>query len=102
MKKRESLEKLKSYVEQVDFKGYDPSDGLNSSLFKFLGFNKFSFFRLAWIQLFKRLPINSRSFVGIEKAYNPNIISLEKAQEYRSSDLNNKFIIICFNKNYKS
>ena len=30
MKKRESLEKLKSYVEQMGFKGYDPYDGLNS------------------------------------------------------------------------
>ena len=42
------------------FVGYDPFDGLNSEVLKASGLDRFPLFRLAWIQFFKRSPINFR------------------------------------------
>ena len=72
----DSFEKLERFCREENFKGYDPFDGLNSTVFKFSGFNKLPFFRLAWIQLFKRLPINLRRIVGIKKQYNAKGLAL--------------------------
>ncbi len=89
-----SFTKLKLYCESQSFKGYDPFDGLNSKLFKSLPFiNKNRIVRLIWIQLFKRLPINLRLFVGIKKEYNSkglglflsgycNLYKIEPKEEY--------------------
>ena len=71
-----SFEKLERFCREENFKGYDPFDGLNSTVFKFSGLNKLPFFRLAWIQLFKRLPINLRRIVGIKKQYNAKGLAL--------------------------
>lgn len=73
----ESFNKLKTYCEQENFKGWDPYDGLNSTLFQSLPFiSKNRFFRLAWIQLFKRNPINLRKIVGVKKGYNSKGLGL--------------------------
>lgn len=73
----ESLQKLIKYCEREKFMGYDPYDGLNSKLFQSLPWlPKRRFPRLAWIQLFKRLPINLRPLVGIKKEYNPKGLAL--------------------------
>jgi hypothetical protein len=73
----ESFNKLKDYCEREGFKGWDPYDGLNSSLFQALPFlPKSRFFRLAWIQFFKRSPINFRKLTGVKKEYNPKGIGL--------------------------
>ena len=71
-----SLDALLNYCKSQGFKGWDPYDGLNSKLFKGLGLNKVAFFRLAWIQLFKRNPINLRRLFFIPKGYNPKGIGL--------------------------
>jgi rhamnogalacturonyl hydrolase YesR len=71
-----SFEKLKSYCEQEDFKGWDPFDGLNSWLIQKTLLGRSRFIRLAWIQFFKRSPINFRSLVGIKKGYNPKGLGL--------------------------
>ena len=72
-----SLTKLKKYCESERFKGYDPYDGLNSSLFHSFHFlSNRHLARLAWIQLLKRLPINIRPIVGISKDYNPKALGL--------------------------
>ena len=72
-----SFEKLKAYCEQVHFKGYDPYDGLNSSLFSSIPFlSKNRLAKLVWIQLFKRFPYNLRPLVGIKKDYNPKALGL--------------------------
>jgi hypothetical protein len=71
-----SFERLKHYVEQQHFKGWDPYDGLNSWMIQKTFLGKSRFFRLAWIQLFKRNPINFRPIVGIEKGYNPKGLGL--------------------------
>jgi hypothetical protein len=89
-----SFNRLKAYCEKEEFKGYDPYDGLNSSFFQsipFVSTNRFS--RLAWIQCFKRSPINVRPLLGVKKEYNPkalglflsgycNLYKIEPRQEY--------------------
>ena len=68
--------KLVNYIENESYKGWDPYDGLNSKIFRKLNFNCFSFFRLAWIQLFKRNPINLRNLFLISKGYNSKGLGL--------------------------
>ncbi len=72
----ESLKKLISHCEKENFKGWDPYDGLNSWVIQKTPLGKSRFFRLAWIQLFKRNPINLRSIFGIKKGYNPKGLGL--------------------------
>lgn len=71
-----SFKSLKSYCEAEDFKGWDPYDGLNSKLFKALPLKNWSFAKLAWIQSFKRNPLNLRSLLGVPKEYNAKGIGL--------------------------
>ncbi len=89
-----SFNTLKAYCEKEGFKGWDPYDGLNSKLFQSLPFfrnNRPA--RLAWIQLFKRSPVNLRRIAGVAKDYNPkglglflhgycNLYRIEKQPEY--------------------
>jgi|SRR5690625_339119 len=70
------FERLKSYCEHQDFKGWDPYDGLNSRLFQATPFKHWSFGRLAWIQLFKRNPVNLRRLLLVPKGYNPKGLGL--------------------------
>lgn len=73
----ESFEKLKAYCEKENFKGWDPYDGLNSKLFQSIPvISKSRFFRLAWIQIFKRSPINLRQITSVEKGYNAKGLGL--------------------------
>jgi len=73
----ESLEKLRAYIEDQEYKGWDPYDGLNSKLFQAVPFLRNSrLMRLVWIQTFKRNPINFRDLAGIKKAYNPKGLGL--------------------------
>jgi len=62
----ETFSKLENYCRRESYKGYDPFDGLNSNLFKYFPvLRKSSIFKLVWIQLFKRNPINFRKIAGI-------------------------------------
>lgn len=73
----EAFNKLKDYCEKEGFKGYDPFDGLNSSLFKSIPFiKKNRFAKLAWLQFFKRSPVNFRKITGVKKDYNPKGLGL--------------------------
>tara|TARA_Y100000385_G_scaffold118453_1_gene123305 strand:+ start:10900 stop:12060 length:1161 start_codon:yes stop_codon:yes gene_type:complete len=76
MKFNDSFNRLKGYCEKENFKGWDPYDGLNSWVIQKTPLGKLRVFRLAWIQLFKRNPINLRSLFGIKKAYNPKGLGL--------------------------
>ena len=91
--KKNSFDQLINYCEKEGFKGWDPYDGLNSWVIQKTPLGKSRFFRLAWIQLFKRNPINFRRLVGVKKDYNPkglglfligycNLYKVEKKQEY--------------------
>jgi hypothetical protein len=74
---KDSLIKLIDYCEKEQYKGYDPYDGLNSKLFQSLPLlPKKRFPRLAWIQLFKKLPVNLRPLVGVKKEYNAKGLGL--------------------------
>lgn len=72
-----SFNQLRTYCEQAEFKGYDPYDGLNSKLFQHLPLlPKSRLARLAWIQVFKRSPVNFRKITAIKPEYNPKALGL--------------------------
>lgn len=71
-----SFDNLKNYCESQNFKGWDPYDGLNSPFSEIFLLKNFKFFRLVWIQFFKKCPINFRSLFLIRKEYNPKGIAL--------------------------
>lgn len=73
---RASFDKLKTYCEEEKFMGYDPYDGLNTPLIQKTFLGKSRVFRLGWIQLFKRNPINLRPLFGVKKGYNPKGLGL--------------------------
>jgi rhamnogalacturonyl hydrolase YesR len=74
---QQSFDQLLAYCKKEDFKGYDPYDGLNSSLLQSMPFlYRSRLVRLAWIQLFKRSPLNLRPVVGVKKDYNPKALGL--------------------------
>jgi len=72
----QSVQKLISYCERDNFKGWDPYDGLNSRVFKLTPFKHSRTARLIWIQLFKKLPLNLRKLFLIKKEYNPKGLAL--------------------------
>ncbi|GAA4644997.1 exopolysaccharide biosynthesis protein VpsJ [Pontixanthobacter gangjinensis] len=78
MKSRDitSFKDLKNYCESEEFKGWDPYDGLNSKVFKATGFQHWDLARLAWIQGFKRSPINFRKLLLVPKEFNSKGIGL--------------------------
>lgn len=64
----DALIKLREYIEQENFKGYDPIDIFDSFLpIRFLP----TFFKAAISQLHMRNPLNLRPLLGIKKEYNP-------------------------------
>ncbi len=100
----DSFNQLLSYCKKEDFKGYDPYDGLTSRFLQSLPIISGNrLVRLAWIQAFKRSPINLRPLLGVKKDYNPKAIGLflagycnlyrkEPRQEYR--DKINSFTVL--------
>jgi rhamnogalacturonyl hydrolase YesR len=68
--------KLKSYCEAEKFAGWDPYDGLNSKIFSATPFKNWDLARLAWIQGFKRSPINFRKMLMVPKQHNAKGIGL--------------------------
>src|SRR5512133_1366169 len=76
-KVQKSFERLALYCEREGYKGFDPYDGLNSSLFRSLPvISKNRLARLIWIQAFKRSPFNLRGLTGVRKEYNPKALGL--------------------------
>ena len=64
---------VEAYVENENFKGYDPYDTLNSTLpFNWLG----KWGPVLAIQFQKRNPLNIRPAIGIKKEHNPKAIGL--------------------------
>lgn len=71
-----SFLKLKAYCEKENFKGWDPYDGLNSKVFQVLPLKHWDLARLAWIQGFKRSPINFRKLLVVPKEHNAKGVGL--------------------------
>lgn len=67
---------LKSYCESENFAGWDPYDGLNSKVFQALPLKHWDLARLAWIQGFKRSPINFRKLLLVPKEHNTKGVGL--------------------------
>lgn len=67
---------LKAYCEAEDFKGWDPYDGMNSKIFQALPLKHWDLARLAWIQGFKRSPINFRKLLLVPKEHNAKGVAL--------------------------
>jgi len=70
-----SLSRLKEYIEESDYLGYDPYDALESPLLRFLTFRR-KYLRIAAIQALKRSPINIRTLLGIKRGLNPKGLGL--------------------------
>ena len=71
-----ALQKLDAYCAAQAYKGWDLFDGLNSKWFQKSPLSGSRFCRLAWIQLFKRSPINLRPVSGVPKGYNAKGLGL--------------------------
>lgn len=70
-----SLTKLMNYIQSEEFKGWDPYDALNSRTLSTLSFgNRWA--RIAYTQALKKLPINLRPILLIQKGYNPKGLGL--------------------------
>lgn len=67
---------LKDYCETENFAGWDPYDGLNSKIFKATPLKHWDLARLAWIQAFKRSPVNFRKLLMVPKQHNAKGIGL--------------------------
>jgi len=63
-------------AREHDFRGYDPFDGLNSRVFASSALARHRIARLAWIQFFKRSPLNFRPVAGVPRMRNPKGIAL--------------------------
>jgi len=67
---------LADYCRRNDFTGWDVFDGLNSKIFSGTPFFRSRLLRLAWIQFFKRSPINFRRLALVPKGMNPKGLGL--------------------------
>lgn len=71
-----NFQRLKLYCETENFKGWDPYDGMNSKIFQVLPLKHWDLARLAWIQGFKRSPINFRKLLLVPKQHNSKGVAL--------------------------
>jgi len=71
-----AFSRLDSYCRKANYKGWDLFDGLNSRLFRKSFLYKSEVLRLAWIQLFKRSPINVRCLTLVPKGHNAKGLGL--------------------------
>lgn len=69
------IKKLERFLEEDEWRGWDPYDGLNSSFLKALTLNR-KWLRIALTQFMKRSPINLRSLLGVSKSRNPKAMGL--------------------------
>lgn len=71
-----AAERLHHYIRRADFAGYDPYDGLESSVLRSAGVLRWKWSRIAVQQLLKRSPWNLRAALGIPRMRNPKGIAL--------------------------
>ncbi len=71
-----ALNLLEKFIEDNNYKGYDPYDILKSPLFKFPLFRNNKHIRFYFQQFGKRFPFNFRSLFLVPKGYNPVTLGL--------------------------
>jgi len=62
-----TIRRLTDWLEENDYCGYDPFDGLNAKFLRPLTFNS-KFLRQVLVQGVRRLPLNARPLLGIRKS----------------------------------
>ncbi len=72
----ESILQLEKYIISEDYRGYDPYDSLMSPVFKLPVLRSNKFIRFGCQQVYRRIPFNTRSLLGIEKGLNPVTLGL--------------------------
>lgn len=72
----QSVQRLKKYIEENEYRGFDPYDALKSPLLNNSLFRKIPFASFVAQQLIKRTPFNLRPVLGIPKGLNPVTIGL--------------------------
>lgn len=73
---KDSVIRLRNYIEANDYCGYDPYDALKSSLMSSGGMNSSSFTGFLLQQFVKRFPLNIRPLLRIPKGHNPVTLGL--------------------------
>src|SRR6266536_3497048 len=73
---RNAFNSLYDYCRREGYSGWDNFDGLNSRIVDSAPFHNFFLLRLAWIQFFKRSPVNFRKLALVPKGYNPKGLAL--------------------------
>ena len=68
---------------EENFRGWDLFDGLNSRVFSTSPLTGSRFCRLAWIQFFKKSPLNFRRIAGVPKEKNPKGVGLFASALFR-------------------
>jgi hypothetical protein len=71
-----SLNKLKTYIEANNYRGYDPYDALKSPFFKLPILRSNKLLRFGAQQTVKRLPFSIRPLLFVPKGYNPVTLGL--------------------------
>lgn len=72
-----SFSQLEQYCRKEKFRGWDPYDGLTSKVFAVMPFlPEKRLTRLMWIQFIKKMPLNMRPILKIEKDFNPKGLAL--------------------------
>lgn len=82
-----SVIRLLQYCKENDWAGYDPYDGLNSRIFRYLIFAQNKTGRLFFTQLMKRLPVNFRLILQVSKSHNPKGLALFSSALLKLSDI---------------
>jgi polysaccharide biosynthesis protein VpsJ len=85
---------LNKRLREANYAGWDPFDALNSKLFAVTPLNNWPLARLAWTQLFKRIPLNLRAVTGVPKTANPVTIALAAEIERRQGNLSGAFELV--------
>ena len=73
---KDAFLRLDQYCRAEDYRGWDLFDGLNSARFNNTPFYSSRLLRIAWIQAFKRLPVNFRKLASVPKGLNPKGLGL--------------------------
>lgn len=66
-----AYERLADWCRRHEYAGYDPFDGLNSSVFQATPLARSRTARLIWTQFFKRSPVNLRRLARVPAERNP-------------------------------
>jgi hypothetical protein len=69
-------ERVTATLEAAEFSGADPFDGLNSRIFAKLPLSSMPVVRLAWLQLFKKSPLDLRALAQVPPSTNPVTLAL--------------------------